>query len=41
MRFFKNYALRCYSYKTAITEEQFISLDDPALGKSHPTLLLC
>ncbi len=29
----KNFAPRCYSCKTAIIEEQFISLDDPALGK--------
>ncbi|KAJ3508116.1 hypothetical protein NLJ89_g5932 [Agrocybe chaxingu] len=29
----ENFAPRCYSCKTAIIEEQFISLDDPALGK--------
>lgn len=30
---YQNFAPRCYSCKTAIIEEQFISLDDPALGK--------
>ncbi|KAH9478682.1 Paxillin [Psilocybe cubensis] len=29
----ENFAPRCYSCKTPIVEEQFISLDDPALGK--------
>lgn len=29
----ENFAPKCYSCKTAIIEEQFISLDDPALGK--------
>ncbi|TFK34459.1 hypothetical protein BDQ12DRAFT_613425 [Crucibulum laeve] len=29
----ENFAPRCYSCKTAIIEERFISLDDPALGK--------
>ncbi|TEB34157.1 hypothetical protein FA13DRAFT_1729645 [Coprinellus micaceus] len=29
----ENFAPRCYSCKTPIIEEQFISLDDPALGK--------
>jgi len=29
----ENFAPRCYSCKTAIIEEQFICLDDPALGK--------
>ncbi|KAF8814782.1 hypothetical protein BYT27DRAFT_7156521 [Phlegmacium glaucopus] len=29
----EKFAPRCYSCKTAIVEEQFISLDDPALGK--------
>ena len=29
----QNFAPKCYSCKTAIIEEQFISLDDPALGK--------
>ncbi|KAL0959951.1 hypothetical protein HGRIS_011615 [Hohenbuehelia grisea] len=28
----ENFAPRCYSCKTAIIEERFISLDDPALG---------
>ncbi|KAJ8515019.1 hypothetical protein ONZ45_g7502 [Pleurotus djamor] len=29
----ENFAPKCYSCKTAIIEERFISLDDPALGK--------
>lgn len=29
----QNFAPRCFSCKTAIIEERFISLDDPALGK--------
>ncbi|KAF7374968.1 Flap endonuclease 1 [Mycena sanguinolenta] len=29
----ENFAPRCYSCKTAIVEERFISLDDPQLGK--------
>ncbi|KAF9530249.1 hypothetical protein CPB83DRAFT_905514 [Crepidotus variabilis] len=29
----ESFAPRCYSCKTAIIDEQFISLDDPALGK--------
>ncbi|KAF5310513.1 hypothetical protein D9619_008018 [Psilocybe cf. subviscida] len=29
----ETFAPRCFSCKTAIVEEQFISLDDPALGK--------
>jgi hypothetical protein len=29
----QNFAPRCYHCKTAIIEERFISLDDPALGK--------
>ncbi|EFI27061.1 hypothetical protein CC1G_15190 [Coprinopsis cinerea okayama7 len=29
----ENFAPKCYSCKTSIIEEQFISLDDPALGK--------
>ncbi|KAF8345321.1 LIM domain-containing protein [Amanita rubescens] len=29
----ENFAPRCYHCKTAIIEERFISLDDPALGK--------
>lgn len=29
----QNFAPRCYTCKTAIIEERFISLDDPALGK--------
>ncbi|KAJ7104293.1 hypothetical protein B0H15DRAFT_809372 [Mycena belliarum] len=29
----ENFAPRCYSCKTAIVEESFISLDDPQLGK--------
>ncbi|KAF8889697.1 hypothetical protein BD779DRAFT_1520527 [Infundibulicybe gibba] len=29
----ENFAPRCYTCKTAIIEERFISLDDPALGK--------
>ncbi|KAF9448052.1 glucocorticoid receptor-like (DNA-binding domain) [Macrolepiota fuliginosa MF-IS2] len=29
----ENFAPRCFSCKTAIIEERFISLDDPALGK--------
>jgi len=29
----QNFAPKCYSCKTPIVEERFISLDDPALGK--------
>jgi hypothetical protein len=29
----QNFAPRCYTCKTAIVEERFISLDDPQLGK--------
>lgn len=31
----ENFAPRCYTCKTAIVEERFISLDDPALGKRN------
>ncbi|KAL1742549.1 hypothetical protein HDZ31DRAFT_43010 [Schizophyllum fasciatum] len=31
----ENFAPRCYTCKTAIIEERFISLDDPALGKRN------
>src|ERR1700733_4126486 len=33
MHGFQNFAPRCYHCKTAIIDERFITLDDPALGK--------
>ncbi|KAG5351567.1 hypothetical protein C0989_005817 [Termitomyces sp. Mn162] len=33
IRFLQNFAPKCYSCKTPIYEERFISLDDPSLGK--------